>query len=179
MLNTVFVPGYGNSIGGHWQELWYKETLNSFWVEQRDWDNPNCIEWVEVLNKLIQSIEDPILLICHSLGCSTVAEWSKKYTGNIKGAFLVANPDVEDANLPDAISGYHSHPIENLPFPSLLLASTNDPYSTTDRAKYFANNWGSDLILVGDLGHINANSNIGEWSEGKKKLNRFIESLNI
>jgi predicted alpha/beta hydrolase family esterase len=177
MFNTVFVPGYGNSINGHWQEIWYKEFKDSYWVEQNDWGKPNCVDWVETLNSLIQSIVGPILLVTHSLGGSTVVEWSKKHTANILGVFMVAVPDVQSINVPDAISGYQTPPLEKLPFPSLVLASTDDPYSGLDRIKYFAKTWGSELISIGDLGHVNTDSNLGEWSEGKNLLNKFIESL--
>ena len=179
MFNIVFVPGYGNSINGHWQELWHKEFKNSYWVEQNDWENPNCDDWVEALNLLIQSLEGPILFVTHSLGGSTVVEWSKKHTANILGVFLVAVPDVQSVNFPEAISGYQTPPLEKLPFPSLVLASTDDPYSTVDRTAYFAKNWGSELTSIGDLGHVNTDSNLGKWSEGQNLLNKFIGSLNI
>ena len=174
MFTIVFVPGYGNSINGHWQELWKKEFKDSYWVEQEQWETPCCVDWVETLNSLIQSIEGPILLVTHSLGGSTVVEWSKKYSANILGAFLVAVPDVQSAYLPSAISGYHTPPLEKLPFSSVMLASSNDPYATFSRAEYFAEAWGSKLINVGDLEHINTDSNIGEWPEGKQLLNKFI-----
>ena len=177
MFNIVFVPGYGNSINGHWQEIWYKELKDSYWVEQNDWDNPQCVDWVEALNLLIQSLEGPTLLVTHSLGGSTVVEWSNKYTANILGVFLVAVPDVQSINFPEAISGYLTPPLNKLPFPSLVLASTDDPYSSLDRTKYFAKTWGSKLINLGDLGHVNTDSNLGNWSEGKKLLNKFIATL--
>ena len=177
MFTTLFVPGYGNSINGHWQEKWHQQTANSFWVEQADWDHPNCEDWVESLNTLVQSIEGPILFITHSLGGSTVNEWAKKYSANILGAFIVAVPDVNDPHFPNAISGYQQPPLVKFPFPSRMLSSTNDPYSTFERAEYFAAHWGSDIINMGNLGHINIESNIGNWPEGKKQLTQFIDSL--
>jgi len=179
MLNTIFIPGYGNSTEGHWQELWHKATKNSYWVEQKDWENPNCEEWVESLNKLIQSLEEPIFLIAHSLGTNTVVEWSNKYKENILGAMFVAIPDVDDKNIPDSISGYKPSSLEKLPFPSLALASTNDPYSTLDRTKYFVKKWGCELITIGDKGHVNNDSGVGEWPEGRKLLNNFLNSLGV
>ena len=52
MINTVFLAGYGNSKDGHWQKEWYKITNNSHWVEQPDWDNPDCNQWVASLDSL-------------------------------------------------------------------------------------------------------------------------------
>jgi len=164
MFNTVFVPGYGNSNNGHWQETWFKETPNSYWVEQKDWQNPNCVDWVNALNELIQSLDGPVVLVTHSLGGSTVVEWAKKYNANIVGAFFVAVPDVESTYLPKEIQGYQNLPLDKLPFPSMILASANDHYSGLDRAKFFANAWGSEFVNVGELGHINTDSHIGKWT---------------
>ena len=179
MFTTVFVPGYKNSLHGHWQERWYQEGKNSHWVEQKDWDNPCCYDWVETLNALLQSIEGPILLVTHSLGGSTVVEWAKKYSANIAGAFIVAVPDVQSDNLPKEIIGYSTPPEEPLPFPSVVLASSNDFYSTLDRAAYFAHTWKSKFINLGELGHVNTDSNIGLWSEGKQLLTDFVKTLEL
>ena len=180
MLTTVFVAGYGNSTEGHWQNSWSKLVKNSHWVEQGDWGNPNCVDWVDALNAVIESIDGPILLVSHSLGGSTIVEWSKKFSANsekIVGAFMVAVPDVQSADLPKAIIGYQAPPLDKLPFPSILLASTNDPYSTLEQTKYFANLWGSSITVVGDLKHINAGSGLGEWSDGLNMLNTFLNSI--
>ncbi len=177
MLNTVFVPGYGNSTEGHWQELLYKETTNAHWVEQDDWDNPTCSKWVETLNTLIQSLDGPIFLIAHSLGGCTVVEWSAKFSANIIGAVLVTFPDVERDNIPDAIIGYQTPPLFKLPFPSLALASLDDPYSSLERTKYFTEKWGCDLITIGKKGHVNIDSGFGDWPQGKRLIYNFLNSL--
>lgn len=180
MLNTVFVAGYGNSIDGHWQEAWHKTIQNSHWVEQADWDNPDCSDWVEALDTLLTTLEGPILLVTHSLGGSTLVEWNKKadkHSANIVGALMVAVPDVHSDYFPSAISGYQDLPLQPLPFPSLLLASTDDPYATFERAEYFAKHWGSSLTNVGALGHINVASNVGIWPDGLTILAQFIKSI--
>jgi predicted alpha/beta hydrolase family esterase len=177
MLNTVFIAGYGNSTEGHWQHSWHMGIKNSNWVEQSDWDHPNCTDWVECLNELIQTIDGPILLASHSLGGSTIVEWSKKYSANIFGAFMVAVPDVESENIPNEITGYQTPALEKLPFPSMVLASTNNPYSTLDRTSYFSQAWGSAQTIVGNLEQVNADSNIGDWPEGLNLLNEFIKSI--
>lgn len=179
-FNTVFVAGYQNSLDGHWQEVWHSETKNSYWVEQTNWNYPNCSDWVETLNTLIQSLQGPIVLITHSLGGSTVAEWCKKHpesTSNVLGAFMVAVPDVLRSDFPQQISGYESPPSQKLPFPSIALASTNDPYSNFDRAEMFAQQWGSELINLGDLEHI-SNRNLVDWPQGKVLLQDFLKVLN-
>jgi len=52
------------------------------------------------------------------------------------------------------------------PFPSIVVASTNDPYGSLEFAKSSATAWGSRFISIGAAGHINSQSGLGEWSEG-------------
>ncbi|WOT04374.1 RBBP9/YdeN family alpha/beta hydrolase [Shewanella youngdeokensis] len=182
MLNIVFVAGYGNSTKGHWQHSWSQkvsDSYNSYWVEQADWDNPNCADWIDALNVLVQSLQGPILLVSHSLGGSTIVEWSHKYaaTGaaNVLGAFMVAVPDVNSEHFPKAITGYGDAPSVKLPFPSLMLASTNDPYATLASTQKMVKQWGCRLTVMGELKHINAESNLGLWPEGYQLLTDFIK----
>ena len=182
MINTVFLAGYGNSKDGHWQKEWYKITNNSHWVEQPDWDNPDCNQWVASLDSLIQSLDGPILLVTHSLGGSTLLAWCKKHhttlkNNNIIGAFIVAPPDVDCDYFPQHITGYQNPSLMPLPFPSLLVASSDDPYASFERAAYFAQAWGCELINAGAIGHINLASGIEKWPEGKQLLTQFIESV--
>lgn len=177
MFSTLFVPGYGNSTDGHWQEIWHKQMENSHWVEQDDWDNPECEKWVQSLNDKIQAISGPKLIIAHSLGGNTFIEWASKYSNHIIGAFLVAPPDVKNKNFPDVIKDYRTEISINLTIPSLIVASIDDPYSTIEETTKLAKKLGSDLKIVGKKGHINNDSNLGQWHEGKEILRRFIVSL--
>lgn len=64
-------------------------------------------------------------------------------------------------------------PEQPLRFPSLIVASANDPYGTVDYSDLRARQWGSRLIVLGPLGHINAGSNLGDWPEGRDILTSF------
>jgi predicted alpha/beta hydrolase family esterase len=61
-------------------------------------------------------------------------------------------------------------PLSRLPFPSILVASSNDEYVTLDRAGAFAEAWGSRFVHIGAAGHINATSGLGAWSRGQALL---------
>jgi hypothetical protein len=54
-----------------------------------------------------------------------------------------------------------------LPFPTILAASTNDPLARLDRAAELALGWGSRLIALGDVGHLNPASGFGPWPEAR------------
>jgi predicted alpha/beta hydrolase family esterase len=163
-------PGLGNSGPQHWQSLWERE-YNFTRIEQRDWDAPVCADWIATINEYIQE-HDPkdIILVGHSLACSTIAYWAQKYNVNIKGALLVAPSDTEADTYPPGTFGFKPVPLIKLPFPSIVVASTDDYYVTLDRATKFANAWGSELINIGKAGHINVASGFGQWDAGLQIL---------
>jgi predicted alpha/beta hydrolase family esterase len=59
---------------------------------------------------------------------------------------------------------------QRLPFPSMLVGSRNDPYCSFERAQGLAESWGSRFIDLGERGHINAESGLGDWPEGHQLL---------
>lgn len=181
MEETTFltVPGLASSGPAHWQTLWEKDFPTKFHrVEQKNWDLPVCNDWVERLNEEIQKLQHPVYLIAHSLGCLTVVHWANKHSSdNIKGAFLVAPADAETSRNLSFVEGFSPIPRTQLPFDSLVIASTNDHYASIERTTEFAKAWGSKLINIGAKGHINANSRIGIWPYGQTLLENFIQSV--
>lgn len=176
MYSTIFVAGYGNSEPNHWQKLWFSETKNAYWVEQEDWSNPNKDQWIDELEKTLSQVKTPILFIAHSIGCHTVVEWVKRYYQNqdIIGALLVAPPDTKRDNFPKEIVGYGDVPLDELPFKSTCIVSSDDPYSSINKTEELSFAWGSHLICIGNKGHINLTSNLGIWKEGKKILGTLL-----
>ncbi len=63
-------------------------------------------------------------------------------------------------------------PLIPLPFPSIVVASTDDPCVSLDRAELFARSWGSRLVNLGKAGHINSASRLGSWPEGLEPTRR-------
>src|SRR6185369_13618778 len=93
----LIVPGITNSSPQHWQSLWEKEFPEKFRrIEQAEWDRPICDDWIETIEAEVQK-ESPesVVLIAHSLGCTAVAHWAKRFGTHIKGAMLVAPSDCE------------------------------------------------------------------------------------
>lgn len=113
--------------------------------------------------------------MAHSLGCVLVSHWAREHAdARVVGALLVAPADVDalGREVPHAAS-FCPAPKLPLPFPSLLVASRNDPYATFDCAERYARDWGAELVDLGQLGHINADSRLGTWSEGRALLRRL------
>ena len=174
----VFIlPGLNNSGPQHWQTLW--ELEHGFTrVQQKDWDTPVCEDWINTIDEAIKTYPpDQVVLIGHSLACCTIAHWAGRYKRTIKAALLVGPSDVEAPSYPAGTSGFTPMPLQRLPFRSIVVASSDDQYVTMERAVYFANCWGSQLIDIGALGHINSASNIGSWPEGYKILQSLINMV--
>jgi hypothetical protein len=104
-----------------------------------------------------------------------VAEWARQYPGDkTLGALLVAIPDVQRPDLPDAIQGFSNPQLTPLPFPAIAVLSRNDPYSALQRGRLFAECLGARVEILGDYGHINHESGLGEWEAGLKWLDELI-----
>jgi len=161
-IRTLIIPGLNDSGPGHWQTLWVaKYGYERF--EQRDWEKPDLTEWVNTLHAAITASSEQMVLVAHSLGCLTVAQWAKAFPEHARGircALLVAPPDVElSPNIPEALRCFASH--SGIAFPTLLVGSEADHYMTLESARKLAAQWGSRFVNAGTLGHINLDSGHG------------------
>lgn len=167
MNSTVLVlPGVGNSGPNHWQSLWEKANPSFVRVQQRDWEHPACVEWLDVLERTVARAGHNVVLVAHSLGCALVAQCVERTNLRIKGALLVALPNPDGPRFPKEAIGFSPLPMKPLAFPSIVVASTNDPYGSVEFARSAASAWGSRFVNIGPAGHINSKSGFGEWNEG-------------
>jgi len=173
-MKIFTVPGLFNSGPQHWQTHWENE-YGFVRIEQQDWETPVCDDWLQTIDAVVnQQPLNKVVLIGHSLACCTIVRWSEKYKRIIKGVLLVAPSDVEAPSYPPGTTGFSPMPKFKLPFPSIIIASSNDEYVTFERAKEFAGNWGSEFINAGELGHINSTSDLGLWPFGYTYLKRLM-----
>jgi predicted alpha/beta hydrolase family esterase len=179
---VLMLPGLGNSGPAHWQSLWEQENPNYRRVHQRDWEIPDCTDWVAALNDHLTASQAPVVVVAHSLACALVAQWvsrgepSGPGAMNIAGALLVSPSDVDSpAHTPPLVRSFSPIPLIRLPFPSIVVASADDPYVDLARARRFAGQWSSRFVNVGAKGHINAASGLGDWPEGKALLATLLE----
>lgn len=167
-------PGLNNSDEEHWQTRWEKMYPSFTRVQQKEWDTPACKDWIETLDaEVMRETPEQVIIVGHSLACCTIGYWTKEYNRIIKGALLVAPSDTEAESYPAGTTGFTPMPLGKLPFPSIMVASTNDFYVTIERAQYFANAWGSEFVNIGEAGHINAASNLGNWEFGLSLLRQL------
>lgn len=171
---VLILPGYGSSGPEHWQSRW-EERFGYRRVEQDDWLEPQADDWVQTLEAAVQESPSPVILVAHSLGCALVARWAATTASRrVVGALLVAPADVESAaHTPDEVRSFAPLPRSQLPFPAIVVASTDDAFMALSRAETLAGLWGARFVNVGARGHINADAGVGEWIEGHQLLNEL------
>lgn len=174
---VLVLPGFGNSGPGHWQTLW--EARHPAWrrVELGQWDAPVCEAWVRVLDEAVGQCAAPPLLVAHSLACLLVAHWAQRSTALIHGAFLVAIPEPGNPSFPPTARGFTPVPMQPLKFPSRVVASANDSFGSSTFARRCATAWRSRFVDIGEAGHINVDSGFGEWPEGYRLFQDFVQEL--
>ncbi len=171
---VLLLPGWLNSDPAHWQSRW--EALHGDQrVEQADWQWPRRGDWMARLDEVLQQDERPALLVAHSLGCQLVASWAahSQHTARVRGALLVAPPDTEREDTPPQLHNWRPIRRPRLPFPALAVVSRDDPFCAPERGAQMAADWGAELLMLGDCGHINSASGLGDWPEGRALLQRL------
>lgn len=171
----LIVPGLGGSGPAHWQTRWEALYPRHARLVQRDWDHPERGDWLAALGAALEAAHEPVALVAHSLGCALVAHAaSRPYAKSIAAALLVAPADVDSpAHTPPETRSFAPMPTQPLPFPATVVASEDDPYVTLARARAFAAAWGAGFVAAGRRGHLNADSGLGDWPDGR----RLFEAL--
>lgn len=177
--DILVIPGLAGSEEEHWQARWAGRLPNGRIVAQDDWHKPTPAAWCGRIVEAVSAATRPVILIAHSLGVvASVEAVPDLPPGVVRGALFVAFPDVEETpNLPDCVRAFAPVPREPLTFPSLVVASRNDPYCTYERAEDFAFSWGAEMVDAGESGHINVASGHGPWPEGLMRLAGFLKGL--
>ncbi|MEN9543646.1 MAG: hypothetical protein RLZZ598_479 [Pseudomonadota bacterium] len=170
-MRVLLLPGWQNSGPDHWQSRW-QALHGDHRVEQDDWQWPRRGDWIARLDEVLLADSRPALLVAHSLGCQAVAAWAahSRHTGRVRAALLVAPPDTERADTPPQLHNWRPMVRARLPFAATLVASSGDPYCALDRASMLASDWGATLVLAGPRGHLNGDSGLGDWTEGRALL---------
>jgi uncharacterized protein len=175
-MTTLILPGLGGSGAGHWQRWWLAQDREARLLEQPDWDNPDLDAWTASLASAVE--ENPgVILVAHSLACALVAHFGMKRPDLlVGGALLVAPADVDDrTRTTRAVESFAPLPLEPLPFPSIVVGSSDDPFVSIGRAMLFAHAWGSKFVHLRESGHINTASGFGPWPDGPRLAKRIAE----
>ncbi|TDY21893.1 hypothetical protein B0G81_2130 [Paraburkholderia sp. BL6665CI2N2] len=184
-LNTaptvLVVPGLRDHVAEHWQTLLQARLPKTASVSPLEQDKLSCAARVAALDEAIAKIDGPIVLVAHSAGVMITVHWARHHNRPIQGALLAAPADLEvamPAGYPtlDVLEehGWLPFPRRPLPFPSILGASRNDPLAGFDRAARMAADWGSRLVDLGEVGHLNPAAGYGDWPQADTLIRELI-----
>lgn len=175
VLRVLLLPGWLDSDASHWQSRW-EQVHGDRRVTQDDWQWPKRGDWMARLEEVLLQDGTPAVLVAHSLGCQLVAAWAahSRHTARVKAALLVAPPDIEREDMPPQLAPWRPIVRERLPFSATAVMSSDDPYCAPERAAEMAAQWGCELVSVGDRGHINGESGLGDWPEGRELLQALL-----
>jgi predicted alpha/beta hydrolase family esterase len=176
----LMVPGLRDHVEDHWQTLLERRRSDARSVAPLECDKLSRDARVAALDAALKEIEGPVILVAHSAGVLTTVHWAQHHNRPIQGALLAVPPDFESP-LPD---GYPTQdvlrrhdwlplPRQPLPFPSIVAASTNDPLAHFEFVSQLAAAWGSRLVNLGPVGHLNPASGYGAWM----RADEFIAEL--
>ncbi|SEP67435.1 hypothetical protein SAMN05428969_0405 [Devosia sp. YR412] len=175
---VLIVPGLHGSGAGHWQHWWQRDQRDAVLVEQADWSNPDERHWSAVLERAILA-RPGSLIVAHSLGAILVAKLARSRAASlIAGALLVAPADINRTSVRHQRTyEFGAMPQDVLPFPSIVVASHDDPYMPYGKLETLAQAWGSRLHDLGNVGHINVQSGFGRWVDGYQLASRVEHQL--
>jgi predicted alpha/beta hydrolase family esterase len=176
----LFVPGLRDHVAEHWQTLLAAEIEGSVTVPPLEHDKLSLDARVANLDKALRSIEGPVILAAHSAGVLIVVHWAQRHARPIQGALLATPPDI-DTPLPAGYptpeqlqaGGWFPVPRWPLPFPSIVGSSTDDPLGKAECVAALARDWGSRLVDLGAVGHLNPAAGYGPWPRAKALLAEF------
>ena len=174
----LLVPGLRDHVAEHWQTLLEAALPNARSVPPLQHDKLSRAARVAALDKALAEIDGPVILVAHSAGVMITVHWAQTHQRPIHGALLATPADLESP-MPAAYptmdtlrdNGWLPVPDGRLPFPSVLAASSTDPLCSAQRAAQLASCWGSRLVELGDVGHLNPAAGYGPWPLAESLIN--------
>lgn len=181
---TLIVPGFHGSEAAHWQSWLEARQPGACRVSEVDWEAPVLARWAARVRAAIDAAPHPVWLVAHSFGCLASLVAAAERPDRVAGALLVAPADPQrfsplglqsdPAALAESIAPLL--PQSPLAFPSVVVASSNDPWLKLTVAAYWAERWRSQLINLGPAGHVNVDSGYGAWPQGLALLNAMLQA---
>lgn len=176
----LLVPGLRDHVEAHWQTILEKKLPNVCSVAPLEQNKLSCAARIEALENALDRIAGPVVLVAHSAGVMITVHWANKYRRPIHGALLATPADLESPLPPgyptlDEIrdNGWLPIPRNALPFPSIVAASSNDPLGDFERISRLSRDWGSRLVNLGEVGHLNPAAGFGEWPQAEALIRQL------
>jgi uncharacterized protein len=181
---VLIVPGLRDAVAQHWQTL-LEARLRAAGrpvasVPAMGRDDLDGVTKVAAIERSALAVDGPLVIVAHSAGCIMLAHWARQTRRPVRGALLATPPDFETP-MPDGYprlqalqaGGWLPVPRAPLPFTSIVAASRDDPLASYERVAALARGWGSRLVDLGEVGHLNPASGHGDWP----RADAFIAEL--
>ncbi|MER5458110.1 alpha/beta fold hydrolase [Micromonospora sp. NPDC002389] len=173
MTRHLLVPGRGTPRPEHWMNWLAGRHPDYRWAPEPPGPPLVLRDRVAALHEAVHASTEPAVLVAHSAGCVSTVVWAAAHTGPVVGALLVTPPVIdgyepdEPGDLPWIV------PRTPLPFPTVLVASRTDPYTTFAQFTEYAEDWGAELVDAGEVGHLDSAAGFGPWPEGERLIARL------
>lgn len=173
--SVLIVPGLRDHVADHWQTHLQADLPDAHTVPPLQENGLSCAARMDTIDAALARVDGPVILVAHSAGCLTAVHWARRAgaaaAGKVQGALLVTPPDLDapawPAKYPSpellARHGWKPMPRTPLPFPSIVAASDDDPLASLAAVRAMAAGWGSRLVELGEVGHMNPASGFGPW----------------
>lgn len=185
---VLIIPGLRDHVAEHWQTHLEARLEKVRSVPPQTTDKLNCAKRVAAIQAELDQIEGPMILVAHSAGVLMAVHWAAQhpqYQAKIKGALLVTPPDLNQSwpdNYPSPEilrqEGWSPVPTQVLPFPSIVVGSSNDYLARAEVVEAMANTWESEWVNLGEVGHLNPAAGFGYWPQAEDFI-RQLDQIKI
>lgn len=161
-VRVLVIPGLHDSGPTHWQSHLQAHFRHAVRVQQNDWSTPDLDAWAARIQATLAA-QPPArwVAVAHSFGCLALLRHlalrqprRNRHVG-VQSALLVAPADPDRFGLATQVP-HHPPGID-----TVLIASETDPWMAYPQVCLWARAWGSQLINLGDAGHINVAAGFG------------------
>ncbi|MDD4530927.1 MAG: alpha/beta hydrolase [Candidatus Gracilibacteria bacterium] len=185
MTNVIIIHGTGGSSEGNWfprlksklEDLGCRVFVPKFPTP----DGQSLESWLAVFSEYEQYLDENSIVVGHSLGPAFLSTIIEKLDNPIKVAFFVAsfltflnNPYFDELNKTFIDRKFDWTKIRNNCKKFYLISGDNDPYVPIEKGEEFAKNLDSELILLENAGHINAEFGYTEFEFLLEKIKQEI-----
>lgn len=159
-VRLLIIPGLHGSGPDHWQTWLQAQQPDAVRIGVGNWGQADLERWADAIDETLRRHRaEAWIAVAHSFGCLALAHHATRGGRDIQGALLAAPAAPERFGLDEGLLN------RALPFPSTLVVSANDPWMQHADALYFGRRWGSEVIDVGEAGHINPSTGYGPWPD--------------
>lgn len=171
-VRLLIVPGLHGSGPDHWQTWLQAQRADAVRIRVEDWGHADLDRWASAIDDTLQRHPaDAWIAVAHSFGCLALAHHARRGGRGVSGALLVAPAAPERFSVDE---GALSHA---LPFASTLVVSANDPWMSHADALYFGRRWGSEVVELGEAGHVNPATGYGPWPDALGWAHQHVQRV--